>query len=315
MSNWFKKQLKRLALATGNVEEDMLKNYGKESHNNTATHQKHQAQSLMQALINGEVTEEVEQFRWRMYKVIEESEKYKTNFKLDKAKLNTEDGESERNDYKFEIGNFEHTTTKIDPTKHDIEGDPYSPYKVDMAYINNNQYTGLLETKSVDFDLSKSLEVKRSFPTSTKIEDHVEFLHVRTIDNEEKLLDLYITKYKDEFSSKTSGLVNKLMLIKDNKKFNDPIFDMEEISFVTNKTAGSRDFRKFSYKVKNVDKIVEHEGHLIVKLITNVVVDGEYIMEEYRKESLDEAYEKKKPKENATYLYSETNSLYGKKHE
>lgn len=315
MGNWIKKQLERLALATGSVEEDMLKNYGKDSHTNTATHQKVQAQSLMQALINGEVTEKVEQFRWRMYKVIEESEKYKTNFKLDKRKLNNEDGESENDDYEFEVSNFEHSTTKIDPTKHDVQGDPYSPYKVDLVYNNSNQYTGLLDTKGFDDEISKSLEIKRDFVVRNKIEDHVEFLHVRTINGEEKLLDLYITKYKDEFNSKTSSLVNQLLKIKETKKYNDPLFDMKEISFVSNKTLGTYDFRKYVYQIKKVDEIVEHEGYLIVKLIADVVTDGEYIMEEYRKKDLDEAYKNKKPKQNATYLYNENDSLNGKKNE
>ena len=68
MSNWIKKQITNIAIAMGNVEKNAFSQEGIDISADTAKHQRLNQNSVMDALLRGEITEEVEKLRWRMYK-------------------------------------------------------------------------------------------------------------------------------------------------------------------------------------------------------------------------------------------------------
>lgn len=69
MSNWLKKQLTNIAIAIANVEKNSLSQLGDELSSNTPVTQNKNQNSIMNSLLRGEITEEVEKLRWRMYSV------------------------------------------------------------------------------------------------------------------------------------------------------------------------------------------------------------------------------------------------------
>lgn len=69
MSNWLKKQLTNIAIAIANVERNSLGQEGLDLASNTPITQTKNQHSIMNSLLRGEITEEVEKLRWRMYSV------------------------------------------------------------------------------------------------------------------------------------------------------------------------------------------------------------------------------------------------------
>lgn len=69
MSNWLKKQLTTIAIAMANVEKNAFSQEGLDLSSNTAMTQTKNQHSIMNSLLRGEITEEVEKLRWRMYSV------------------------------------------------------------------------------------------------------------------------------------------------------------------------------------------------------------------------------------------------------
>jgi hypothetical protein len=69
MSNWLKKQLTNIAIAIAYVERNALSQVGGDLASDTPIVQTKNQHSIMNSLLRGEVTEEVEKLRWRMYSV------------------------------------------------------------------------------------------------------------------------------------------------------------------------------------------------------------------------------------------------------
>jgi len=69
MSNWLKKQLTNIAIAIAYVERNVLSQSGGDLASETPVVQTKNQHSIMNSLLRGEVTEEVEKLRWRMYSV------------------------------------------------------------------------------------------------------------------------------------------------------------------------------------------------------------------------------------------------------
>jgi hypothetical protein len=70
MSNWFKKQITNIAIAMANVEKNVFSQEGLDLASNTSMTQTKNQHSVINSLIRGEITEEVEKLRWRMYNTL-----------------------------------------------------------------------------------------------------------------------------------------------------------------------------------------------------------------------------------------------------
>jgi hypothetical protein len=68
------------------------------------------------------------------------------------------------------------------------------------------------------------------------------------------------------------------------------------VKFISYNTIGAADFFEFEYEINKFDKIVEYDGHYVIKFIANVITNGESIYEKYREEELEERYKNKERK-------------------
>ena len=75
VKNWIRKNFAALALATASVEKDTLGQSSQELEGTIGHFQRHNQGTLADALDRGEITQEVKELRWRMFKVLEASDK------------------------------------------------------------------------------------------------------------------------------------------------------------------------------------------------------------------------------------------------
>ena len=79
MIKWFKQNLAMLMLSLSKVENNAIYNTGNSLGSLDGTHNRLMQGRLSDSLINGEITEEVKELRWRMYKIMKESTNLKTD--------------------------------------------------------------------------------------------------------------------------------------------------------------------------------------------------------------------------------------------
>ncbi len=287
LGDWLKKKMAAIAFATGSVEKTALgQDGGADLGNGTAQHQRHRQGSLADALTQGEVTQQVQELRWRMYKVLEESQKYKT-----KVVGYDEDG--------FMITE----QTKIDEsdlgkgTLSKVKMDEFDDYPLELL-VNNDPITiGMGEaTNSTHEKAERVLSCERDGVVKFNIEDYTNKMNIRTISPTEKLLEFYVSIYPDEYNRRSRLFLSEIKKAIKNPRVAD-FLDIDKVMFVSYNTVGVKDLHEFEYKVTGFDKIVEYGGYHVIKFKTEVTKNGESIYEQFRDEELDKRYENKEKKD------------------
>ena len=74
------------------------------------------------------------------------------------------------------------------------------------------------------------------------------------------------------------------------------MLDIKTVGFISHKTVGSKDFYYYEYDVQSFDKIIEFDGNYVIKFKCNVTVNGEYLLEKYKEETLETRYKNKERK-------------------
>lgn len=141
----------------------------------------------------------------------------------------------------------------------------------------------------------KTIYIHRELKPKFEIEYYTKKLLIRTINDKEKLLEFYLSSYPDEYDRKTRLLISDIKKAIKNPRISD-LLDIQKVGFITDKTIGSIDGMEYEYEINKFDKIVEFNGHYVIKFIANVTVNGENIFEKYKLDELEKRYEIKAPK-------------------
>lgn len=306
--NWIKNKMVAIAIATSGVEKNALNQSGKKLEENVESERKMQSNDLLQALKNGEVNQEVRNLRWRTYKVMNEAQKVKANLHY-KYKTN-EDGTREIE--LDEDGNmiFDYTIEKKDKVNDlaHVKVDTSDNYPVEMVVYNDAITKSILsvienmtegpssESYYAGNMNDKPIHVIRDFMPKFEIENYTKKLVVRTINETEKLLEFYISKYEDPDNFSTKMLITELKKLMANGPEKINSIEIKEVGFVTHKTVGKSDFLAYGYQITSFDKIVEFDGNYVLKFKTNLLVDGASLFDKFREEELDKLYENKEKK-------------------
>lgn len=315
ISNWFKKQITALALATANVEKNAFGQEGNNLDEDSGKYQRHNQGTLADALERGEITQEVKELRWRMFKILEAS---------DKA-LITILGADEEGYLTLDVEQPNPTGLKVLLNK--VRVDDFDDYPLEMV-VNNKPITlGSIESltdeiKEYDYDERKStvreddgsfvatlgeissdthqssmkmerpVKVLRELRPKFEIEKFSTKLNVRKINDSERLLEFYVSIYPDEYDKTSKLFLSELKRAIQNPRSSN-MLDMLSVGFTTYKTIGVKDFHQFQYRITGFDKIVEFDGHYIIKFKSEVIINGEYLLSKYRLSDLDEKYNNK----------------------
>lgn len=281
MKNWFKKQIGAFMLATSKVEQNALSQDGETLSNETSKHQRHNQGTLADDLKQGVVTVEVENLRWRMYKVLDAVNKNTKQFKVV--------GYDEKDSPILET--YERKTNSQSLSS--VKLSDNNSYELELLVYNDAITNSFIDSMDdIDTKQERPISIERDFIPKFYIENYVKKLHVRNIDSNTKLIELYISKYSNEFDRKTNLLISEINRFVKNQR-NSNIFDIMSINFVTYKSIGCDDFNEFEYKINSFDSITEFDGYYVIKYNCDVIKEREYLLEKYRVDELDIKYDNK----------------------
>lgn len=299
ISDWVRRKLAIIAIATANVEKNALNNEGKSMSDNLGSELKLSQERLSESLINGEITQEVKDLRWRMYKV-----------------LNNLSGAVSKRTGRFDADGEEIIETtfnnhlKLDKIKVD-DTDEYplekciynNMIKLSISDVVNNLDINIFE-ENVSFDNLGSgvaprptIVINREFPTKINIENYVKKVNIRTINESEKLVEFCVSKYPDEFDRKTNFFISEIKKCIVNPRSSN-IIDINGLAFITDiNSLGANENLLYEYDLTSFYKIVEFNEFYVIKYKAHVIVDGENQYLKYEEAELEEKYKNKVKKD------------------
>jgi hypothetical protein len=325
MSNWIKRQITNVAIAMGNTEKNAFGQEGIEVSIDTAKHQRLNQNSVMDALLRGEITEDVEKLRWRMYKTsaslknygskiigydadgypIMETQYYGDAERLLKVKTeptddyqlimvvdntNVSSGVSATLNLNIEVYNESqesNTDNIIDRVILEADNSVNSESNISLE-IGETKTIG--ETKDNTIQLNLPITITREHRPKFELENHTKKLHVKKITHDKFLLEFYISKYPEQFDKKHHFFLSDIKKIITTPTRYNSIIDIKDVSFVTNNTVGVPDFLEFEYSINKFDKIVEFNEFYVIKFIADVTTEAKSIIEKYKNEELEQKY-------------------------
>ena len=277
------------ALAMKGVEDIMLKQKTTTSET-PAVQQKQTFNLLAEALLRGEVTEEVELLRDRMYFVSEESKKkdmLNAESIVDRGSgrilvdiTTTNEGETKRSD-------------KIKKIKINNSGKPIV-YEDGITNLILSMREKLFTEGIVDEE-KKLIQLEWGFTPKYKIEKYITNISVREDNEKNKIVDVYIPMAFDKTSNVESFLVNELKRLKE-KLCGPTSFLFDTISFITEDAYGCEDLNLFEYKTISFNSINTFKDKYVLSYNVSPVIEREKVTDKYIKPELREKYAKKEKK-------------------
>lgn len=230
---------------------------------------------VSKALLKGEVTQEVQELRYRTYKVDKESRLYEYYSPTLAIKTNKQDN-------KFLLYDNRDGLELITVQPNDII--------VETVEEVLEQVGGRGKRSE------HRIKIKRNFTPRFKIEEYITRLDVKKLDDTHVILDMYVSKYPNDKDFKSKGFVREIEKIRDEKIKSD-ILDYEEISFITKHAYRMDDMVKFVFNNIRFREVVEFDGHYIVRFKASVKKDVIDYTKIYYCKSMDEKYKNNERKD------------------
>lgn len=308
--NWLTKKLSTLSFAFANVEKNALSQKGDVLSSDINQVRRHTEGQLADSLVNGVITQEVIDLRWRTYKILKETQNVSSKIvgfdKSGYAIVETNKANIKKGLKKIKIDKVDNYELEMviinDPITigvSDIMNNQYVKSEV-TPIIDEKENTATLGTITGDeyynsFKTEFPIKIDRMFHPKFMIEKFTKKLNVRDIDGENKLLEFYISKYPDKDDRKTIIFINQIK-----KAIENPLsvnfLELVKISFVTYKCLGVADFLLFEYDNVIFDKIVEFDGNYVIKFKAKISTNGEAMFDKFKVDELDKKYENKEAK-------------------
>lgn len=312
MRRLFRRFMTNLMIALYNTEQSSLNQRSTDMGADVGHEQKVNQGTMLDDLINGRVTVEVMNLRWRIYKVLAAASDIKTTHTV-----NTD-------------GEIVYKTTKVDRSKEvkKIKVDDFDDFPLEMVIDNkpkpkesheafNGDIIGETDKRSNEIEdgdetkilgeissdefysmIKSEIKVKigRTHPPKFKLEQYTKKLNIRIINHDTKLLEFYVSKYPDEYDRRTGVFIKNVLKIDENPR-RSSIIDFDSVSFATYNDSGVSNNLLFKYDNLKYDKTIDFDGHYVIKMRATVVTDGESLVEQYRMTDLDEKYENNEERE------------------
>lgn len=291
--NWLKNKLAGLALAFSSVEKTTFSQGGESTKENVSHTRRNTEGKLMDSLLNGIVTQEVMDLRWRMYMGLQEADKQITTVKKNKD------------------GTFDVVTRLKNASNalSEVSVEPTDNYPIELVVDNSDIAMSVLDalkafddvdidgtidptTMSAGLKTEKPIMVQRESRPKFDIENYTNKLHVRTISETEKLLEFYVSKYPDEFNRTTRLFIGEVKKGIQNPELCN-MLQLSEVGFISYNTAGADNYCMYQYEIIGFDKIVEFKGDYVIKFKANVLINGENILTKYKQKELEDKYKNK----------------------
>lgn len=238
-------------------------------------------------LLKGEVTQQVEELRYRTYKVDREAKQFEYFSPTKAIKFDKQDSKF----VKYDDSDGLHLIT-IQPN-HVITSSVNDGTKnVDFmkAEIIDDQSNISINVGHFDIDEKYNIEIIRDFMPRFKIENYTTRLVVKKLDdNDNVILDFYVSKYPKEKDMKSIYFVKEAEKMMSGYRQSD-ITDMKMVSFVTSHAYGLNDMLQFKFDHIYYRNISEFDGHYIIKFKAHAFINGKDLTDEYYSRTMDEKY-------------------------
>ena len=314
MIDWFKRKMGLLSFAMAKVEKDSLGQNADPLGNVEGMSQTYTKGMLSDSLLRGEITYEVKELRWRLYKVLSESKNVTAaitgydedglpivttlvNNKYDLNKVICDDRDTFNVELVVDNANITKSVLEtFKSSKYDKE-ETKTYGLIGLDTVNGSETLGEISFNNMMnlFKDKKTIYVKRDLRPKFELEKYTKKLIVRKINKKEKLLEFYISKYPDQYNRKSRLLITEIQKIMKNPKFSD-LLDINKVGFITEKTIGVSDGLEYEYEITGFDKIIEFSGNYVIKFFANIIIDGDNIFEKYKLDELETKYENKEAK-------------------
>ena len=313
-SDWLKKKLGTLTLALSNVEKNALNQTGELMSSDINQTQRHTQGQVADSLINGEVTQEVMDLRWRTYKILRETEAvtaeivgYETDGtpivktvkkNTDKTILKIKVDENDPYPLEMVLDNTEIALDGTEPMQSEylkLEHTPTLNYNDDGEVISATHGGLSAAEHHATNKTKKPITIEREFIPRFNLEKYTKKLNIRKIDEDNRLLEFYASVYPDPYDRSSRLFLSEIKKVMINPDLSNT-FEMKSIDFISYKTLGTNDFLEYKYSEITYDKIVEFNGFYVIKFKGKLEINGLDIFEEHRQEILDKKYENKDKK-------------------
>jgi hypothetical protein len=311
---WVNRKMGMLAFAFSSAEKDAFRQHGDALGNEGTMSQSLNQGMLADALLRGEITLEVEELRWRLYKVLAESKSrgasivgydddglpiVKTytieKYKLDKIIRD----DSDPYEVEMLIKNEELTKSTLE-TLQGNEFNKEATETFDLVGHEVDKESNTLGEISFDdmmslYKSAKTIFISRELRPKFEIETYTNQLIIRNISETEKLLEFYVSIYPDEYNRKSRLFIAEIEKAIKNPRVSD-FLDINKIKFITSKAIGVEDGLEFEYDIVKFHKIVTFRGYYVIKFIATPIINGDDIFLKYKMEDLEERYKNKEAK-------------------
>lgn len=308
---WVRRQLGVISLALSNVEKNSLSQTNEGLGTDTNQSMRLNQGKISDSLINGEITQEVIDLRWRTYKILKATEgvtaeivgydedglpitkvrqtnhqKSLINVKLDS--FDVEQLEMVIDNTEIVINTYDvldNEKINIDSEVTNIVNDDGEITSASYGSISGYDYFTTNKTE-------KPIKITRETIPNFEIENFTKQLKIRKGKGTERRLEFYVSAYPDEYNRTSRLFISNIKKAMKNS-LSQTMLEIKEVEFITYKSLGVNDFLNFKYEIEKFDKIIEFNGFYVIKFIGNVIINGDNIFEKYKEEELENKYKNK----------------------
>lgn len=274
-----------LMVGMKNTENEVFTQIGGSTVADATINQEAHDSRVSKALLKGELTQEVKELRYRTYMVDREAKNYEYFSPTLAKKVNKDYSKF----VKFENEDNLKIIT-IQPNERKVENlYEFEKRMGDEYYLNDN-------TIFIEPPKEYMIKATRDFIPRYKIEEFTTRLAVFELNGNKKVrLDFYVTKYPDKNVYTSKGFVREVENIKD-KGIKSDILDIKSISFTTLHAYLLNDMLEFEFNKLVFEKILEYDGHYIIRFNADIVKNGKDEMDEFYNKEMAERYAHKEKK-------------------
>lgn len=159
-------------------------------------------------------------------------------------------------------------------------------------------------TQLYNYDTLLKIE-RDGYKTKFDIEKFVKRIVIKSVDDPNiARIDLYVSSYASQFGKIDAILVAQLNDAMEKKAPKVDFLQFDGLSFVTSRAWNSYDLCEFKYDDIKFIGIDKFDGNFVLEFTGHIIEDGYDITEKYQKKSLTEKYEKKAPKKSTTDIFA-----------
>ena len=287
----FKKFFRNIAISLAfglkNTELDILKTKTEES-DTQSIEQQQVTNTLADALLKGEVTQEVKLLRDRNYFVLEESKKYDVT--LENFVINHKTGEV-TGELKTKKKNMMVGKPKVFEDDYKMIISMETPIIINNVLDTMNAISGV-ELEKVETNLKFEYEWNPKF----KLHRYIRKVVVRRKESD-LILDLYVPKLftkSDTLESKFEAEITNVI----NKKIKPNNLCFDNITFVSDNAYGTEDLNEFKFEMTDFKSINEFQNVYILTYKVKPIIFENKLTDKYIVPELREKYANKEKRDN-----------------